>query len=180
MTPVKPQARELAFSWSSTQKRIWTWVQTTILGRSDIYFGGALYMKRWRLGPRWGLGLRLHHIVRGDGDREFHDHPFWFLSFILSGGYVEHRPGGASRRFGPGSIVVRRATGLHRLELDRPAWTVVLRGPICRTWGFSTDRGWVPWHDFTAQREAEFTTTGEPGAYAAPSSLGMQRAKEQT
>lgn len=181
-------------------KRTWDWVQRSILGRSDIYFGALLYMRRWRIGPKWGPGIRLHQIVRGDGDREMHDHPFAFLSLILWGGYFEHRPNprycgpvpgsdlsrgafdatqqSVRRWHGPLSFVFRRAGDLHRLTLDRPAWTLVFRGPIRREWGFLTPRGWVSCRDFTAQREASFGALGEPGEFAAASSLGMARAKE--
>lgn len=62
-----------------------------LLGRSDIYFGGSLYMRRWRFISTPWFGVRLHHIVRSDNDRELHDHPFTFLSFILAGGYFEWR-----------------------------------------------------------------------------------------
>lgn len=107
-----------------------------LLGRSDIYFNGSLYMRRWRaIHTRW-FGIRVHHIVRSDDDREMHDHPFSFVSVILKGGYVEHRPGcrclrapdgghlarvvGTGCRFRrPGSFVFRRAEDLHRLDLKR-------------------------------------------------------------
>lgn len=149
------------------------WFQMKVLGRSDIYFGGSLYMRRWRIGPRWAPGIRLHHILRSDLDRELHDHPFSYVSFILSGGYWEMRKGHGRKWFGPGSIVVRKTSDAHRLELPRPAWTLVLRGPINNEWGFYTPDGWVPWRQFTKQREQQ-AANGTPGAFAAKSSLGMK------
>ena len=74
------------------------------------------YMRRWALITPWGA-LRLHHILRGDNDRHFHDHPMDFISLILRGGYIEHRPGIRARVCPPGSVVVRRATDLHLLEM---------------------------------------------------------------
>lgn len=157
-------------------ERLWLWLQR-VLGRSDIYAGSSLYMRRWLVGPKWGPGLRLHHIARGDATPEMHDHPFSFLSFVLWGGYVEHRPDRQPRTVRPWSFVFHRAEDLHRLELDRTAWTFVIRGPIRRTWGFMTAEGWVPWREFVQARDAELGA-GEPGAFAAVSSLGLRRGGE--
>ena len=154
---------------------IWNFIQTKILGRSDIYFGADCYMQRWRFGFRWSFGFRLHHILRSDLDREFHDHPFTFVSFIIAGGYTEFRPGGVAKTYGPGSVVFRRATDLHRLELTKPAWTFVLRGPIKRMWGFQTDHGWMSSKDFTRYKESQLKNLGRPGVFATQSSLGMKR-----
>lgn len=138
------------------------------LGRSDIYFHGDLYMRRWRVGPQGGIGIRLHHIVRSDIDRELHDHPFTFVSIILAGGYTEHRVDGSTTHYPPGSVLFRRAETLHRLTLDRPAWTLVIRGPLRRVWGFATDHGWVPWTEFVAGKG---NTAVEPKPFAASSSI---------
>lgn len=129
-----------------------------LLGRSDIYIGPTVYMRRWKLlRSRW-FGVRLHHIVRSDADRELHDHPFTFVSFILRGGYWEHTIDGRRTWYGPGSIVVRSAEALHRLELEDegrregPAWTLVFRGPLRREWGFLCYGVWVHWKQFVADR----------------------------
>lgn len=125
------------------------------------------YMRRWILRTPW-FTLRLHNILKSDEGRDFHDHPFSFVSLILRGGYMEHRPGCNGRRFVgwwlrgsadvplcgcqryyPGSVVRRRAEDLHRLELfGRPAWTLVVTGPYRRTWGFKTTAGWIPFTSY--------------------------------
>jgi len=112
------------------------------------------YMRRWVLRTSWG-DLRLHHILRSDSDREYHDHPFDFWSFILWGGYWEHSahyPEG--KWFGPGSLVQKRAGEAHRLRLpeNSPAWTVVWTGPKYRDWGFHTAQGWVHWREWMQVR----------------------------
>lgn len=136
-----------------------------VLGRSDVWFGGSLYMRRWRLlHTRW-FGVRIHHIVRSDNDRELHDHPFTFVSLVLRGGYYEHTVDGRRVWYGPGSLIVRSADALHRLEMEKvpaaygdgygvqhplelPAWTLVVRGPMRREWGFLLDGGvWKPADD---------------------------------
>lgn len=144
-----------------------------VLGRSDIHFNGSLYMRRWRIIHTPWFGIRIHNIVRSDDDRELHDHPFSFVSFILKGGYNEYTPRGGPDWYGPGSVIFRRAEDLHRLELRRKrgfnlggairvpdqtspevsAWTFVIRGPTRRQWGFMTDKGWVSAKDFVGSRE---------------------------
>jgi hypothetical protein len=133
------------------------------------------YMRRWIARCPWGT-LRLHNILTSDAGRDFHDHPFNFSSLILSGGYVEHRPGcrcemlgsplrgshrGTDCRFyGPGSVVRRQATDFHRLELvNGPAWTLVVSGPYFRTWGFQTTNGWV---DFREYRRSYYKPEATP------------------
>jgi hypothetical protein len=108
--------------------------------RSDLI--ACDYMRRWVLLTPLGM-IRLHHILRSD-TREFHDHPMDFMSFIVKGGYVEHRPNMPPRWFFPGDVNVRKAEDLHYLELlDGQAWTFVLALPYRRSWGFHTDEGWI-------------------------------------
>lgn len=128
-----------------------------LLRRSDIYINHNLYMRRWRIGPRNFIGIRLHHILQSDNDRWPHDHPFDFISIILKGGYIEHQPDGSSIYYGPGSIIVRKAEDLHQLELlDKPTWTLVIRGKIRRKWGYMTDSGWIPWHVLKAPMKGNY------------------------
>ena len=109
--------------------------------RSDLI--GGDYMRRWVIRTILGT-IRLHHILRGDSDRDFHDHPMSFLSIIIFGGYIEYRPSGIRKRFLPGSIVIRKAEDLHRLQLlKKSAWTLVFALPVRRKWGFMTEDGWI-------------------------------------
>lgn len=128
-----------------------------LLGRSDIFLYGTPYMRRYRFfnAPRWlgGWGIRVHHILRSDLDRDLHDHPFSFWSFIVAGpGYVETTVDRVTfwPRF---SLVRRRAEDLHRLHLVAPVWTIVIRGPVRRAWGFRRELPngayeWVHWKEF--------------------------------
>ena len=103
--------------------------ESGVAGEHDVYFRfralgcelrsdliGGDYMRRWTLRTPIGM-LRLHHILRGDDDREFHDHPFDFTSIILAGGYVEHRPGGESKVYLPGGEGVLKHEDIERLEV---------------------------------------------------------------
>lgn len=130
------------------------------------------YMERWILVHPWGT-VRLHHILRGDADPDPHDHPWSFVSIILAGSYLEEvwtevPPTGSGRwpayandgrwlshwvrplRFWPRYVPAAR---LHRLRLDAPVWTLVFTGNRVRRWGFATKGGWVPWKEYTSQKE---------------------------
>lgn len=94
------------------------------------------------------LSARVHHILRSDDDRHFHDHPWNYTTIILRGGYFEVTPrvingeivGEDRKWYGPGSILRRKATHWHRLELPpgRTAWTLFIMGKKRNSWGFLT------------------------------------------
>jgi len=114
------------------------------------------YLSRWFVLPRNRFAnVYLHHIRKSDDDRALHDHPWWNVSLILAGGYVErtvmavyHRP--------VGSLVARRATTAHRLIVAdaTPAVSLFFTGPVMRTWGFHCPKGWVPWRQFVDDRDS--------------------------
>ena len=89
----------------------------------------------------------LYHLMRSDNSRDHHDHPWTFVSVLLTGGYWEHTPAGRfwRRRF---SVLYRPATWLHCLELERPVWTLVIRFRVTREWGFLTPRGWIHYEQY--------------------------------
>lgn len=150
--------------------RIPNWLVDRILARAArtpyIHLEG--YMNRWWLLPynRTGLAVRVHEILSSDRERDLHNHPWWYVSVILLGGYFEHTlrpiPGRAPlpvrRWYGPGSVLVRPADSFHRLELfkrpdgtEEPCITLFITGPK-RTdrddahscWGFLVDDVYVP------------------------------------
>lgn len=139
---------------------------------ADMAIGGREnpYMLRWYVVPRnrW-INVYLHKFCRDDDDRALHDHPWWFLSLMLAGTYVEHVAvtllgigvtKAKTRR--AGSIAYRPATHKHRVELVKrpdgspiPCWTLVLTGPRVREWGFWCPQGFVNWKDFTTGENGE-------------------------
>jgi hypothetical protein len=133
------------------------------------YFHLTGYMERWWLfGSRrtndaaldrpWPITARIHHILRSDNDRHLHDHPWWNISIVLRGGYWEWTPknprdpaGPQVKTWrGPGSIVFRRASAVHRLELPAgtSTWSLFVMGPKSQAWGFYTPDGKVHWRDY--------------------------------
>lgn len=118
------------------------------------------YMERyWLVQPsRWtfGLGVRVHHILRSDLDRDMHTHPWWSISVILRGVYWEVMPAPAPDAPGalvggyanlnepffcfqrkPGHITFRRRTARHKLMLFRgPVWSLFIHGRDHGAWGY--------------------------------------------
>lgn len=107
---------------------------------------GPMLVRYFLLRTRW-FSLYLHHFVRSDNDRHFHDHPWGFCTFLLTGGYWENTPGGRfwRRRF---SVLCRPAEWQHWVEIKRPVWTLILVTRKSREWGFITERGWVDWQSY--------------------------------
>lgn len=119
------------------------------------------YMYRWVC----NLGLfsvRLHHWLRSDDKRFFHDHPWVFLSIIIKGGYTDVSSVGWYRGNVPitmqakygylvhkdgeilekdevtaGAIRFRGANHSHYVEVPKGGcWSLLLCGPPVRKWGF--------------------------------------------
>lgn len=120
---------------------------------------GSPYLNRWYVIPRNRIfNIYLHEILRSDDDRALHDHPWINLSIVLRGGYVEVTPYQSAEPDGvvrmdwrrPGSVVLRRPTAAHRLEVQdgQPCWSLFITGPKVRDWGFWCPQGWKVWTSF--------------------------------
>lgn len=128
------------------------------------------YMERWHLIPRnkW-FNIYLHKISRSDDDRALHDHRADNLSIILKGSYLEHTYsfwdtqrlfhfGYTSQThdiYKPGRIRYRKAEEPHRLELlmntegkEVPVWTLWIKFPERREWGFWPNHEWMDWKTY--------------------------------
>jgi hypothetical protein len=96
----------------------------------DFCIGGKEnpYIRRWWVIPRNRyFNIYLHNQLRDDDDRALHDHPWYNVSIILKGGYIEHMP--VDKRLYPddyremrklrraGRIIFRKPTHAHRLTL---------------------------------------------------------------
>lgn len=115
--------------------------------------GVTHFDRRYLIDTRWG-GIMLHWLRRPDHDRDMHDHPYTFASFVLRGEYEEVVP----RRGGGGTVErviswfnFKRATisDPHRISRVAPGTlTFVFFGPRRRNWGFHTDRGWIDYKTY--------------------------------
>lgn len=120
---------------------------------------GSLYMERFEI---FGIrNARLQHIVREDRDRHLHDHPWPFVSKVLSGAYREERPLYETPHFigdvettyptyrATGSWAFRRAHDRHKISHVEPdTWTLFITGRYCNKWGFFTPEGKIYWRTY--------------------------------
>lgn len=124
------------------------------------------YMKRWIVKLPTGHTVRVHRILRADADDEMHNHPFAFVSLILSGGYLEqiyvcegelHHKVQIWRR--PFSLNRCSIETRHKICWVPPggAWTLVLAQPKAQSWGFflEPDQTFVPWREFIARSKKD-------------------------
>ncbi|MHB8602221.1 MAG: hypothetical protein ACYC9R_06250 [Nitrosotalea sp.] len=117
------------------------------------YFHLDEYMERyWLLKPNWytlGIGVRLHIILRSDKGRDLHDHPWWFISWLLEGSYTEIDLNG-HHIIKEGSIRTHTTEYFHRLVVNENHRVVSLfiMGPRKQEWGFLVNSIKVPWKQY--------------------------------
>ena len=90
------------------------------------------------------FNIMLHKICLSDPD-DFHDHPWWYATLILKGGYWEVTPEGRFWR-GAGHFRIRGPHSLHRIEIgtnSSGSWSLFFCGPRLRDWGFIKNDHWV-------------------------------------
>lgn len=71
----------------------WEWLRRWFTGQPHQIIPSAddPYLLRWYVIPRnRRLNVYVHKFLRDDDDRALHDHPWWFVTAILRGGYIEH------------------------------------------------------------------------------------------
>lgn len=95
------------------------------------------YLRRWVLPiPIVGWSFRLHNWLSDDDVDATHDHPAWFVTLVLNGGYRDHSEG-AEDWLWRGCLRFRGARHTHAVLDVRPrTWTVCLFGREYRRWSF--------------------------------------------
>jgi hypothetical protein len=97
------------------------------------------YVIRWMVETPLG-SLRVHHWLGPDDDRALHDHPWWFLTFVVKGGYADLQQYGVADLLQAPAVRFRPAHHQHTVQpLKGGAWTVMVTGPKVRVWGFWQD-----------------------------------------
>lgn len=106
------------------------------------------------------------HNIRGSDEPVYHDHPWPYLTLILSGGYWEHTPifdvegyiiADTKKWYGAGSFRRAKSGHYHWLEMGpESTWTLFMRGKRCNEWGFMPmmHKDKINWKDWVYQREA--------------------------
>jgi len=99
------------------------------------------------------FNIMLHKICLSDPD-DLHDHPWWYATLILKGGYWEITPDGRFWR-GPGHFRLSAPESLHRIEIPKGnfSWSLFLRGTKIREWGFICDNQWVHHRQYLEKRK---------------------------
>jgi hypothetical protein len=93
------------------------------------------YAYRWVLNLGF-FSIRMHRWIRSDDKRYFHDHPWWFWTLVLRGGYTDVTPSGEDV-LTRGSIRFRPSHHQHYVRIPKEgALTILLCGPQSRNWGF--------------------------------------------
>lgn len=134
----------------------WAFMKRRLIGS-----GTDVYLDRTYIVQTPWFGIMFHRIFRPDKQRDLHDHPWNFLSFVLRGSYEEAVPcDGCAYHFERDHFAMRvvrwlnfkPAEGRHSIiSVSRsPVWTLVFTGRKRRTWGFWVDCGtrWVRWTDY--------------------------------
>lgn len=88
------------------------------------------------------FSIRLHHWWGSDDNRAFHNHPYWFWTFVLKGGYrdVSHNPNNVGSKhdiLSIGSLRFREADHWHTVQdVKKNTWTFLITGKPFQRWGF--------------------------------------------
>jgi hypothetical protein len=150
-------------------------VTANMSGVRYVGFDGKTILERYTLLDKFGLSVRIHHIVGKDPDPElFHDHPWsWSVAMVLAGSYIETMPNPWARHpdfegeesvhdfifhFLPLSInPILHDTFHHLTELPHgDAWTIYINGPRWQPDGFMKRTGNVwTFHPMTATSKLE-------------------------
>ncbi len=123
-----------------------------------VFENNQPYLERWII---WfGFTLRLHKFHKGDDDRAYHDHPWWFVTVPLST-YLEDTPQNGKhpvRRLRPH---FRPAKHQHIVHLvgSRPVWTFIFTGPKSKDWGFWDNNRFIPHELWLANNRGEREAT---------------------
>lgn len=116
----------------------------------------------------WLPSIRIHHILRRDGDRHVHDHPWDARTVILKGKYMEKRlterdyemlelVGGWDPECEPferkrGDTAPLKFGEYHSIIAvsDGGVWTMFITFGYQGMWGFLVDGKKMPWREYMA------------------------------
>jgi hypothetical protein len=111
------------------------------------------YLYRWTF-LFFGYSIRLHHWIKSDDRRYFHDHSCDLISIIIKGYYYNVMPDehGYPVRYLATAWRFRKMNVLQRHYLDIPkkgAWTIIFCSRPYHKWGFYVNNHkWRPWRYF--------------------------------
>jgi hypothetical protein len=117
-----------------------------------ITHNGSTYLNRLRVVQTPLVSVYLHKIHQPDIFPYGHDHPWWFASLILCGGYQEEvwddprkRASYRRERKRWSLRTIKRSQAHTITRVDGDLWSLVITGPKRGTWRFYPDRQPVQW-----------------------------------
>ena len=98
--------------------------------------------------------LAKSYEARGDDDRAFHDHPWWFITIPFEP-YLEQTPDKPRTLVKALRPHFRSATHQHIVQLieHRPVWTLILTGSKSSDWGFWHEGEYTPHEEWLAEQK---------------------------
>lgn len=69
--------------------------------------------------------------------------------------YPQEKFNRIQKRMYPMTIIYRKPTDRHKIEIVKPAWTLVLTFKKVREWGFWTKSGFIKWFDYKSTSNCE-------------------------
>ena len=162
-------------------------------GRVQVIFGQnpqkSAYLVRYILFKSKYTSIYIHRFLRSDDDSP-HDHPWPFLTYVVTGGYYEYLYDTSVSKHEnnqytsywnykydfryPGSIAFRKPTDIHRvfvmeeysiIERHKAPLTICLIGPRIRRWGFwdLSENGavWIDWRKYLKKTPLEVKNESE-------------------
>lgn len=127
----------------------------------DIVLDGELYLTRLNIVQTPWFSIKLHWILRPDPDRDLHDHPWSFVSFVLRGGYEEYESKNPATEPGKLKTIMwfnyKNTKTAHRISDAAPdTLTLVFAGRRSKTkeWGFFDEKT-LEYTDWQAYEEAK-------------------------
>jgi hypothetical protein len=125
---------------------------------------GKKYWSCWGTGPvrfahrpfawllqKMGIAVRIHVIKSSDSGRDMHDHPWSFITVLLSGSYIEETPQKIRVRFA-GDVIFHCYTDYHRLDIpahnNEQVVTLFITFRERQKWGFLVDGKKVLFEDY--------------------------------
>jgi hypothetical protein len=122
----------------------------------DIGREGDPYLDRLRIIQSPLCSIYLHHIHRPDIEIDPHDHPWSFISIVITGDYTEEV--WPDKRDSSLSYTSwRRRWSAHKMDREsahiitetrKPLWTLVITGPKRTSWGFWRNGEFTPWRKY--------------------------------
>lgn len=111
---------------------------------------GEKFTRYVLLKTKW-FSIYVHQLWAPSWHPECHDHPWWFLTLLLKGGYLEKVNGKNFHRH-PGMVLYRPGSFSHNVITPYGvSWSLIIAGPKSRDWGFRPcDRQGesIPWDEY--------------------------------